>query len=98
VIGMGVSLGPAVRLGTTVTQGTYLGSGVSAQLPPGRAWEDYKQTAVASDLRVSIGYLDARAEAVWTTYEAPTASHRLHGLGWYGELRGTLSPRVFVAG
>jgi hypothetical protein len=96
--GIGVSVGPAFRLGGTVTHGPYLGDTVNAQLPPGSSWQDYKQTLFAADLRFSKGYVEARAEANWSTYDVPTVAEPQHGFGWYGELRGTLSPRVFVAG
>jgi len=95
--GIGMSFGPAFRIGGTVTHGPYLGDTVSAQLPAGSSWQDYKQTVVAADLRFSKGYVEARAEANWSTYEVPTVTDEQHGLGWYAELRGTLSPRVFVA-
>jgi len=96
--GMGVSFGPAFRIGGTVTHGPYLGDTVSAQLPSGSRWQDYKQTVVAADLRLSNGYVEARAEVNWSAYDVPTVADQLHGLGWYAELRGTISPRVFVAG
>lgn len=96
--GVGVSIGPGLRIGASATHGPYLSDDVSAQLPTGRSWKDYKQTVVSSDLRFSVGYVEARAEVAWSEYQAPTTSDRLHGLGWYTELRGTVSPRVFVAG
>jgi len=98
VAGVGVSFGPAFRLGATVTHGPYLGDTVNAQLPAGTSWKDYKQTVVAADLRLSKGYVEARAEANWSRYEVPTVADPREGLGWYAELKGTLSPRVFVAG
>jgi hypothetical protein len=53
---------------------------------------------VSSDVRISVGYVEARAEVAWSSYDAPTVSEPLHGLGWYAELRGAVSPRVFLAG
>ena len=96
--GVGISVGPAFRIGAAVTHGPYLSDKVSAQLPAGSSWKDYKQTVVSSDVRISVGYVEARAEVAWSSYDAPTISGPLHGLGWYAELRGTVSPRVFVAG
>jgi hypothetical protein len=96
--GLGMSVGPALRIGVTVTHGPYLSDEVTAQLPAGSSWKDYKQTVVASDLRWSVGYVEARAEVAWSSYDAPTVSDPLHGLGWYAELRGTVSPRLFLAG
>ncbi|PYP16138.1 MAG: hypothetical protein DMD54_10720 [Gemmatimonadetes bacterium] len=98
IAGIGVSVGPAFRIGATATHGPYLGDSVSAQLPSGRSWKDYKQTVVAGDVRFSKGYIEARAEASWSEYEVPTVTDPLHGFGWYAELRGTVSPRVFLAG
>jgi hypothetical protein len=96
--GLGISIGPAIRVGADVTRGSYLGKNVSAQLPSGRSWEDYRQTVVSTDLRISYGYVEARAEGAWSSYDVPTVAKPLHGLGWYGELKGTVSPRVFLAG
>lgn len=98
VAGIGISVGPAFRIGAAVTHGPYLSDGVTAQLPAGSSWKDYKQTVVSSDLRLSVGYVEARAEVAWSSYDAPTVGDRLHGLGWYAELRATLSPRLFLAG
>jgi hypothetical protein len=96
--GLGVSVGPAFRIGVTVTHGPYLSDDVTAQLPAGTSWKDYKQTVVSSDLRLSVGYVEARAEVAWSSYDAPTVSDPLHGLGWYAEVRGTVTPRLFLAG
>ena len=95
--GMGVSFGPAFRIGGTVTHGPYLGDTVSAQLPSGSRWQDYKQTVVAADLRLSKGYVEARAEVNWSAYDVPTVADQLHGLGWYAScaapsVRGSLWP------
>lgn len=98
IAGIGVTFGPAFRLGTSATYGPYLGDTVNAQLPSGSSWQDYTQTLIAADLRISKGYVEARAELNWSEYEVPTRADPLHGLGWYAELRGTLSPRVFLAG
>ena len=96
--GLGLNLGPGLRIGAAVSHGPYLRRDVTPQLPPGRTWNEYRQTVVATNLRWSYGYVEARAEGVWSSYDVPTAPQQLHGLGWYGELRGTISPRVFVAG
>ncbi|HWC74317.1 MAG TPA: hypothetical protein VG454_10315 [Gemmatimonadales bacterium] len=96
--GIGISVRPAFRLGVTATHGPYLGDTVNAQLPAGTSWHDYKQTVVAADARFSKGYLEARGEATWSEYDVPTVADPVHGLGWYLELRGTVSPRVFLAG
>jgi hypothetical protein len=98
VAGVGVSFGPAFRIGATATHGPYLGDTVNAQLPAGSSWQDYKQTLIAADLRFSKGYVEARGEVTWSTYDVPTVADPQRGLGWYAELRGTLSPRVFIAG
>jgi hypothetical protein len=45
-----------------------------------------------------MGYVEARFEAAWSSYQAPTVAKAVHGIGWYGEIRATLSPRWFVAG
>ena len=95
--GLGLNLGPAFRIGADATHGPYLSREIQSQLPSGRAWDDYRQTVVSTDLRFSHGYVEARAEAAWSSYDVPTATKPLHGLGWYGELRGTVSPRLFIA-
>jgi hypothetical protein len=98
VLGVGVSLGPELRLGAGFTHGPYLGPESSPKMPAGAAWQDFQQTVVTGDARLSVGYVEARFEAAWSSYQVPTAVDAVHGLGWYGEVRATLSPRVFVAG
>jgi hypothetical protein len=97
VAGAGLSIGPQFRLGAAYTTGSYLGKSMSPLLPPGRPWEDYRQAVLATDLRYSAGDVEVRAEAAWSTYDAPTVAEKLDGFGWYSEVRATLSPRVFVA-
>ena len=98
VLGLGLSVGPALRFGGAVTHGPYLGPTSSPSMPAGSAWQDFDQTVVTGDARLSVGYVEARFEAAWSSYEVPTVAEAVHGLGWYGELRATLSPRLFVAG
>ncbi len=98
VLGLGVTLGPELRLGTGFTHGPYLGPESDANMPAGTRWQDFQQTVVTGDARLSVGYLEARFEAAWSSYQVPTMTDAVHGLGWYGELKATLSPRLFVAG
>jgi len=95
--GAGLSLGPSLHLGVSMTQGPYLGQSVAAFLPDGASWGDYNQTVRAADLRYSYGYFETRAEAAWSSYEVPTQSKDVRGFGWYDEMRVTLSPRLFAA-
>jgi hypothetical protein len=97
VVGLGWSAGPQLRIGASATHGPYLSERVSGQVPSAASWTDFAQTIVATDVRYSAGYLEARAEAAWSRYEVPTAVSEVSGFGWYGEARGTLSPRLFVA-
>ena len=95
--GAGVSVGPSLHLGASVTHGPYLGQSIEAFLPDGASWADYNQTVRAADLRYSYGYFETRAEAAWSSYEVPTQSEDVRGFGWYDEMRVTLSPRLFAA-
>ena len=97
VAGVGVSAGPGFRVGAAATRGSYLSEDVAAMLPAGAAWEDFGQSVVAADARYSAGYIVVRAEAAWSSYEVPTVADRVNGFGWYGEIRGTVTPRLFVA-
>lgn len=97
VAGVGVSAGPGFRVGAAATRGPYLSEDLQGLLPPGAAWEDFGQSIIAADARYSAGYIVARAEAAWSSYEVPTAADDVTGFGWYGEIRGTVSPRFFVA-
>ena len=97
VVGLGISAGPEFRLGVSATRGSYLNSSLAPQLPAGTAWDSYAQTVISTDARYSAGYFEARAEAAWSRYEVPTVATAVTGFGWYGEVRGTISPRLFVA-
>ena len=97
VAGVGLSAGPGFRVGAAATRGSYLSEDLEARLPAGTAWQDFGQSVVAADARYSAGYIVARAEAAWSSYEVPTVADRVNGFGWYGEVRATLTPRFFVA-
>jgi hypothetical protein len=96
-VGAGVRVGPAFHGGLSFTRGPYLGPTSSATLPSGTSWEDFGQTVVAADMRLSLGYVESRLEAAWSSYEVPTLGKSVHGFGWYDETRVTLSPRLFGA-
>jgi hypothetical protein len=98
VVGAGVRVGPALHVGGSFTHGPYLGPTSSATLPPGTEWQDFSQTVAAADMRLSLGYVESRVEASWSSYEVPTLTKSVRGFGWYDETRLTLSPRIFVAG
>jgi hypothetical protein len=97
VLGVGLRTGPRLHLGVSGTSGPYLSDRVSSRLPSGAEWGDFAQTIVAADARFSAGYFEARTEAAWSSYEVPTQTSSVKGFGWYGEVRGTVSPRVFLA-
>lgn len=94
---IGFTPSEAFRVGAGITHGPYLGPASDAQLPANAEWQDFDQTVIASDLRFSIGYVDARAELAWSSYDVPTLSKPVRGLGAYGEVRVAHSPRVFSA-
>lgn len=72
VASIGWSAGPAFRVGASVTRGPYLSSDVGALLPPGEEWTAYTQDIIAAEARFALGYVEARAEAQWSSYEVPT--------------------------
>lgn len=98
VVGLGWSPDAQFRVGTTYTQGSYLGSSTASSIPLNAQWSQYDQRLLAFDAHWSIGYLDTRAEVVHVSYEVPTVSGSNAGDGWYAEARYTLSPRWFVSG
>jgi hypothetical protein len=97
LVGAGLRVGPAFHGGVSFTRGPYLGPTSSATLPSGASWQDFGQTVAAADMRLSLGYVESRLEAAWSSYEVPTVGKSVHGFGWYDETRVTLSPRVFAA-
>jgi hypothetical protein len=97
VVGLGVSIGPALRIGAALTHGSYLGPDQASVLPQGSAWQGYQQTVIAGDFHFSVGYVDTRAELAWSSYDVPTIAAPVRGLGWYTEIRVTHTPRIFTA-
>ncbi|HEY8166720.1 MAG TPA: hypothetical protein VIF83_14300 [Gemmatimonadaceae bacterium] len=98
VVGAGVRVGPAMHVGASFTHGPYLGPTSAAMLPTGSSWKDFDQTVFSADARVSVGYIESRLEAAWSSYEVPTLSKPVHGFGWNDETRVTMTPRIFAAG
>ena len=97
VVRFGFTPSAAFRIGAAATHGSYLGESTEDRLPAGVAWSDFKQTVVAADVRFSIGYVDARAEVAWSSYDVPTMNSSVRGLGSYGEVRVAHTPRIFTA-
>jgi hypothetical protein len=97
VLRVGYTPSPAFRIGAAITRGPYLGPASSDRMPANTEWQDFSQTVIASDVRFSIGYVDARAEIAWSSYEVPTLADDVNGLGAYAEARIAHSPRIFSA-
>ena len=97
VVRIGYTPSEAFRIGAAATHGPYLGKSSSVHLATNSEWHDFDQTVIASDVRFSIGYVDARAEVAWSSYEVPTITDRVAGLGGYAEVRVAHSPRIFSA-
>jgi len=97
VIRLGFTPSPAFRIGAAATHGPYLGPDSKSQLPANAAWQDYQQTVLSADMHFSIGYVDARAEVAWSSYEVPTISDPVRGLGSYAEVKVAHTPRIFTA-
>jgi hypothetical protein len=94
---VGYSFSEALRIGVAATRGPYLSDNVNAMLPPGAEWQDYRQTIVAADARLSFDNVVTHAEVAWSSYEVPTMANEVRGLGAFGEVRVAHSPRVFSA-
>jgi hypothetical protein len=97
VVGAGVSLGPQLRISVAYTHGSYLNAGLADTVPAGTAWQDFTQSVTTLDLHYSVNRFDTRFEAVWSSYQVPTVTDAVTGLGWYAETRATITPRVFLA-
>src|SRR5579862_598682 len=52
-LGVGVSIGPELRVGASWTHGPYLGAWVSPDVPSGHTWDAYQQTVSGVDLHYS---------------------------------------------
>jgi hypothetical protein len=97
IVRVGYAPSEAFRISAGATRGPYLGPSSSTLLPSSSEWQDYDQTIVASDLHFSIGYVDLRAEIAWSSYQVPTIADDVNGLGAYGEVKITHTPRIFSA-
>jgi hypothetical protein len=86
-----------LRIGASFTHGPYLNRDYAPTALAGRAWSDYNQTVVAGDAEISRGYFDVHLEGARGSYEVPGVSERLVGWTYYGEVRYTITPRLFVA-
>jgi hypothetical protein len=95
---IGVRTGPDLRVGVSATYGPYLGANVDGALAAGVNREDFKETILGAEARYSRGHLEAWGELLWTSYEVPTVADNVDGLGFYLELKATLTPRLYVAG
>jgi hypothetical protein len=95
-IGAGFSPYIGTRVGVAYTQGTYLNKNLPAASMP-NAWDRYRQRVLATELTASVGYFELNAELTRPSYDAPTASKPVEGLGYYAEGKYTFTPRLFIA-
>ena len=97
-LGGGVSFGPALRIGGSLTWGPYLSDTLGAYLPAGADWKSYFERVYALDGRYSRGYFELRGEAAWSSYDVPTQANPVDGMTWYAEVKQTWTPRLYTAG
>jgi hypothetical protein len=97
VVTLGISAGPELRIGASITRGPYLNADLAPLLPSTLGWADYQQTVATFDGHYSAGRFDNRVEVALSRYDVPTVAAPVNGLGWYAESRATLTPRLFVA-
>ena len=95
--GGGVTPAIGIRLGGSFTAGSYLNQGVTDQLPPGHQWNEYRERVLAFDASVSRGYVELRAETVFSSYEVPAVSDPVRGNITFLEGKYTFTPRFFTA-
>lgn len=96
LIGIGVTPMTGLRVGASATDGAYLNGELSSSQLNDRGWQSYRQRVLAGDLQYGFGHFDLRAEFVVAKFEVPRRGW-IDGQAGYGEVRATLTPRVFVA-
>jgi hypothetical protein len=94
--------GPALLLGASAARGAYLDRDVQRVLPGASAGDAYRQDALGLDLECSAGYWLARAEGVWTAWDAPaiawpTIPRRLRARALMLEGRYRVAPGAHLA-
>jgi len=97
VLAAGITPTIGLRIGTYVTQGSYLGSEVDPYLPAGQRWQDFDQTIVGVEGEYSRGHFELHADFAYSRTEVPLQSEDCPGQAWYVEPKYTWTPRFFTA-
>lgn len=96
VFAIGVTPHVGVRLGASHSEGPYLNASLSSTHLGGADWRAYHQRVSGVELAVSAGHFEMHAEAARSSYDVP-GREAIAGLTYYGELKYTVTPRIFVA-
>ena len=97
VIAVGVTPIFGLRFGVGYTVGPYLNDTLLASQLDQRSWRSYAQRVFVADVAWSVGYLEVLGEGAHSSYDVPMRNEPIEGWAYYGEVRYTLTPRVFVA-
>lgn len=96
-VGFGVTPFTGLRMGLAYTKGPYLHNNVRADLPPGSNWKNYDQRVWGIEFQFSHGYAELNSELVFTRYDVPFQTESTDVMGYFVELKYTLTPRFYCA-
>jgi hypothetical protein len=96
-LGGGFTPTTGLRFGASFTQGSYLNDDLAPVQLAGERWSSYDQRVIALDFAYAVGYLETHAEYSQGSYEIPGKSGRTTGATYYGEVKYTFTPRIFIA-
>ncbi|MEW5974620.1 MAG: hypothetical protein AB1898_02320 [Acidobacteriota bacterium] len=93
----GMTLVPALRIGSSFAQGPYLDPVVRPRLPAGTRFSDFTQRALGFDLQWAFRHLEVHAELLFNNLKVPNVPQRLGATGYFLEMKQTWTPRFFTA-
>lgn len=94
---VGLTPGPALRVGVSGSLGPYLNDFSNLFVPPGKTVNDYDQELVMADAELQFGHAELRGEAFRNVWETPTVGN-LRVSGYYVEGKYTLAAGLYAAG
>jgi hypothetical protein len=95
--GAGYTIRQGFRVGVSAFRGPYLEAGVKSLLPAGKSARDYPATAVGADVQWAAGRFAANGEWQWSQFSYPGFPIQPAVQFAYGEVKATVTPRVYVA-
>lgn len=95
---VGLQLTPELRVGSSLSHGSYLEENAQPLLPPGQSISDYHQRMLGIEAVLSRGFVELRGEVIHDKWDVARVRDDPVDFSYYGEAKVKVAAGAFVSG